>query len=116
MEYLLSVLILATPILGKSLILYTPTLEESLSALLAHHNEEGKDNTLYYISYKLIGAWMKNYPIEKYCLTLIFVVQKLQYYLLSYKVSLISMIDSLKFLMTRPTLTGRLSRWVVILL
>ena len=36
--------------------------------------------------------------------------------MLSHKITLISKVDPLKFLMTRPTLTGRLAKWAVLLL
>ncbi|PKU60192.1 RNA-directed DNA polymerase [Dendrobium catenatum] len=115
-RYLLNPPILAAPIPGKPLILYTAALEESLGALLAQNNEEGKENALYYISRRLIGAESRYSPIEKHCLALIFAVQKLRHYMLSHKITLISKIDPLKFLMTRPALTGRLARWAVLLL
>ncbi|PKU62093.1 putative mitochondrial protein [Dendrobium catenatum] len=115
-KYLLNPPILVAPILGKPLILYTTALEESLGALLAQNNEEGKENALYYISRRLIGAESRYSPIEKHCLALIFAVQKLRHYMLSHKIILISKIDPLKFLMTRPTLIGCLARWAVLLL
>lgn len=49
-------------------------------------------------------------------MALIFAVQKLRHYMLSHKITLISKIDPLKFLMTRPAVTGRLARWAVLLL
>lgn len=67
-QYLLNPPILAAPILGKPLILYTAALEESLGALLAQDNADGKENALYYISRRLIGAELKYLPIEKQCL------------------------------------------------
>ncbi|XP_028549778.1 uncharacterized protein LOC110092989 [Dendrobium catenatum] len=66
-RYLLSPPILAAPIPGKPLILYTAALEESLGALLAQHNKEGKENALYYISRRLIGAEIRYSSIEKHC-------------------------------------------------
>ena len=65
------------PIIGKSLILYVVALERSLGALLAQNNEEGKENALYYLSRTLVGAKHNYSPLEKVCLALIFVVQKL---------------------------------------
>ncbi|PKU62531.1 putative mitochondrial protein [Dendrobium catenatum] len=115
-QYLLNPPILAAPIPGKPLILYTAALEESLGALLAQTNEDGKENALYYISRRLIGAESKYSPIEKQCLALIFATQKLRHYMLSHKITLISKVDPLKFLMTRPTLTGRLAKWAVLLM
>ncbi|XP_020681914.1 uncharacterized protein LOC110099169 [Dendrobium catenatum] len=43
-------------------------------------------------------------------------IQKLRHYMLSHKITLISKIDPLKFLMIRPVLTDRLARWAVLLL
>ncbi|KAI0516060.1 hypothetical protein KFK09_008732 [Dendrobium nobile] len=65
-KYLLNPPILAAPIPGKPLILYTTALKESLGALLAQNNEEGKENALYYISRRLIGAESRYSPIEKF--------------------------------------------------
>ncbi|XP_028547560.1 uncharacterized protein LOC114578513, partial [Dendrobium catenatum] len=65
-RYLSNSPIFVAPILGKPLILYTAALEESLEALLAQHNEEGKENALYYISRRLIGAEIRYSPIEKH--------------------------------------------------
>lgn len=59
---------------------------------------------------------MKYPPIEKDCLALIFAVQKLRHYMLSHKVNLISRVNPLQYLMTRPILSGRLARWAIILL
>ena len=42
--------VLAAPIPGKPLVLYTAALDESLGALLAQTNEQGKENALYYLS------------------------------------------------------------------
>ncbi|XP_020082008.1 uncharacterized protein LOC109705667 [Ananas comosus] len=115
-KYLLSPPVLAAPIHGRPLILYTAALEGSLGALLAQNNEEGKESALYYLSRMLVGAENFYSPIEKHCLALIFAVKKLRHYMLEHKIHLISRVDPLKFLMTRPVLTGRLAKWAVILL
>ena len=109
--YLLNPPVLAAPIAGKPLTLYTVTLEGSLGALLAQKNEQGKENTLYYLSKMLLGIENRYTPIEKHCLSLVFVVKKLRHYLLSHKVLLISRIEPLKYLMARPVLTGRFAKW-----
>ena len=107
---------LAAPIAVKPLILYTTALEGSLGALLAQENEEGKENALYYLSRMLVGAENRYTPIGKHCLSLVFAVKKPRHYLLSHKVIPISRIDPLKYLMTRPLLTGRLAKWGLILM
>lgn len=40
--------VLAAPVPGRTLILYTAALDDSLGALLAQINDEGKENALYY--------------------------------------------------------------------
>ncbi|NAU33237.1 hypothetical protein EE082_27575, partial [Klebsiella pneumoniae] len=89
-RYLTSPPVLAAPIPGKPLILYTAALDESLGALLAQENENGKENSLYYLSRRLIPAELKYPAMEKQCLALIFAVQKLRHYMLSHKISLVS--------------------------
>ena len=86
-----------------------------MGALLAQRNEEGNENALYYLSRMFVGAEHKYTPIEKHCLALVFAVKKLWHYMLAHPITLISRVDPLKYLMTRPMLTGRLARWAMIL-
>ncbi|GAA0184611.1 hypothetical protein LIER_31899 [Lithospermum erythrorhizon] len=51
--YLMSPSVLATPIQGKLLILYVAGQEQSVGALFAQENEEGKENALYYLSNRM---------------------------------------------------------------
>jgi RNase H-like domain found in reverse transcriptase/Reverse transcriptase (RNA-dependent DNA polymerase) len=113
--YLLNPPVLAAPILGKELILYTTVLDGSLGALLAQENHDGNQNALYYLSRMMVGSEHRYSPIEKYCLAIIFAVKKLRHYMLAHKIILISKVDPLKYLMTRPMLTGRLAKWAIIL-
>ncbi|GAA0170895.1 hypothetical protein LIER_25057 [Lithospermum erythrorhizon] len=52
-EYLMSPPVLAAPIQGKLLILYVVAQEQSVGALLAQENDEGKENALYYLSRRM---------------------------------------------------------------
>jgi ribonuclease HI len=113
--YLLNPPVLAAPIPGKELILYTTALDGSLGALLAQENQDGNQNALYYLSCMMVGAEHGYSPIEKHCLALIFAVKKLRHYMLAHKIIMISKVDPLKYLMTRPMLTGRLAKWAIIL-
>lgn len=114
-RYLLHPPVLAAPIAGKPIILYTTALEGSLGALLAQETEDGKENALYYLSRMLVGSENYYLPLEKHCLALIFAVKKLRHYMLALQIILISKIDPLKYLMSKPMLTGRLARWAIAL-
>ncbi|PKU85203.1 putative mitochondrial protein [Dendrobium catenatum] len=109
-QYLSNPPVLAAPFPGKPLILYTASLDESLGALLAQVNKEGKENALYYLSQRLLPTEIRYPSIEKHCLALVFAAQKLRHYMLSHSISLISKVNPLQYLMTRPTLSGRLAR------
>lgn len=61
-----------SPTLGKLLFLYVTAIESSLGALLAQHNEEGKEHALYYLNRTMVDAKLNYSPIEKTCLALVF--------------------------------------------
>ncbi|KAI0513357.1 hypothetical protein KFK09_009374 [Dendrobium nobile] len=71
-QYLSNPQVLAAPIPGKPLILYTSALDESLGALFAQVNDEGKENALYYLSRRLLPTEIWYPSIEKHCLALVF--------------------------------------------
>lgn len=100
---------------GKPLILYIAACEHALGALLAQENEQGKENALYYLSRRFINAEYNYSPIEKVCLAFVFAAQKLRHYFLAHQFRLISKADPLKFLMTRPMLSGSLAKWSLLL-
>ncbi|XP_075084754.1 uncharacterized protein LOC142168006 [Nicotiana tabacum] len=89
------------------------TLERSLGALLAQENEEGKEQSLYYLSRTLVGAKLNYTPFEKICLALLCVIKKLRHYFEAYTIKLISRADPVKFVMTRPIVSGCLARWSI---
>nr|MCH9869605.1 reverse transcriptase-like protein [Serratia marcescens] len=115
-EYLLNPPVLAAPVKGKPMIVYTAATETSLGALLAQHNEESKEQALYYLRRTLIGAESRYSPIERFCLALVFVLKKLRHYLLSQSIHLISRIDVLKYILVRTAWAGRLAKWALVLL
>ncbi|TYK23213.1 uncharacterized protein E5676_scaffold142G002450 [Cucumis melo var. makuwa] len=77
-KYLLNPPVLGAPISDKSLILYIAAQEMSLGAFLAQEEEKGKERALYYLSRTLVRAEVNYSPIEKMCLALFFVIDKLR--------------------------------------
>lgn len=114
-EYLLKPPVLTAPILRKSLIFYITAHKQSLGALLAQVNDEGKENVLYYLSRTLVGAELNYSPIKNTCLAVIFATKKLRHYILTYIIWLISHDDPLKYIMTKPVLSRRLGKWALLL-
>jgi len=107
-KYLSNPLVLGALIPGKPLILYIVAQEQSLRALCLQKNEEEKQKALYYLHHTLVGAKFKYSPVEKICLSILFVVQKLRHYMQAYMVQVVSKADPIKYIRLRPVLSGRL--------
>ena len=114
-RYLLNPPVLGAPIPGKPLVLYIVAHEKSLGALMAQENEKGKERALYYLSRTLNGAELNYSPIEKMCLALFFAIDKLEHYMQAYTVHLIAKADLIKYVLSRPVVSGRIARWAVLL-
>ncbi|KAL0440126.1 UNVERIFIED_CONTAM: Transposon Tf2-12 polyprotein [Sesamum latifolium] len=110
-SYLMKPPVLVAPVHGCPLILYVATQERSVGILLAQKNDAGKENSLYYLSRTMTPNELKYSPIEKLCLALIFVIQKLKHYFQSHSIHLVSKANPLKYVMTKPVLSDRLARW-----
>ncbi|KAG9453420.1 hypothetical protein H6P81_006324 [Aristolochia fimbriata] len=115
LAYLTKPPVLIALIVDRPLLLYIAAQEKFVGALLAQCDEDNKERSLYYLSQTLVGAEINYTPIEMTCLALIFAIQKLRHYLLAHSTNLISRIDQLKYIMSRPILSGRLAKWVLLL-
>ncbi|KAL0282671.1 UNVERIFIED_CONTAM: hypothetical protein Sangu_2938500 [Sesamum angustifolium] len=103
--------VLVAPVPGRPLILYVAVQECSIGVLLAQKNDEGKENALYYLSRTMTPNELKNSPIEKLFLVLIFSIQKLKHYFQSHSIHLVSKANPLKYVMAKPVFSNRLARW-----
>ena len=77
--------------------------------------KRGKERALYYLSRTLNGAELNYSPIENMCLTLFFAIDKLEHYMQAYTVHLIEKADLIKYVLSRPVVSGRIARWAVLL-
>src|SRR5436853_7935050 len=78
-------------------------MEHSLCALLAQHNDEGHEQAIYYLSRTLLGAEHRYHPVEKECLALVFAVQKMRHYLVGQTIYVVSKVNPLRLLMSKPS-------------
>jgi len=114
--YLTKPLILTFPIAGKSFLLYVRAMDHSLGALLIQKNDEGTEKAIYYLSRTLIGAESHYNPVEKECIALVFVVQKMRHYLAGQTIHVISRVNPLRILMTKSSsLNFKLFNWAILL-
>ena len=100
-SYLMKPPVLGAPIPGRPLILYIAAQERSMGALLAQENNNGKENSLYYLSRTMTLNELKYSPIEKLCLALVFVIQKLKHYFQAHTIHLVSRSIPLKYVMSK---------------
>ena len=73
---------------------------------ITQENEENKERALYYLSRTLTRLELNYSPIEKTCLTLIFSTKKLRHYMQTYIVHLIAHADPVKYVLSKPALSG----------
>ena len=91
-------------------------MDHSLGALLAQNNDQGQEQAIYYLSRTMIGAEHRYNPVEKECLALVFAVQKMRHYLVGQLIHVISRVNPLRILMTKPSsLKNRLANWAILL-
>ena len=76
---------------------------------------EGVEHAVYYLSKKFLPYEEKYNLVEKTCLIMIWATRKLRYYFQSYKIQAVLEIDPLRYLFQVPVLTGKMSRWLVLL-
>jgi ribonuclease HI len=115
-KYLLNPPVLAAPIKGRPLILYIAAQPSSVGALLAQHNDEGKEAACYYLSRTMVGAEQNYSPIEKLCLALVFALKKMRHYVLEHQIELIARSDPVKYVLNKPALMDRLGKWAMSLM
>ena len=115
-EYLLSPPVLVPPTPGRPLLLYLSVSDMALGCMLAQIDDLGKERAIYYLSKRMLEYEMRYVMIERLCLALVWATKRLRHYMTEYSVHLISRLDPLRYLFDRPALTGRLMRWLVLLI
>jgi hypothetical protein len=110
-EYLATPPVLTPPKQGKPLKLYISATQESIGSLLAQDNSEGQEQAVFYLSRILSECECKYSIIEKLCLALYFSAFKLRHYMLAYVVCVIAQTDVVKYMLSRPILSGKLGKW-----
>ena len=108
-RYLTHPPILAAPVSRKSFLIYVRVMNHSLGALLAYNIDQEHEQAIYYLSKIMIGAEHRYNLIEKDCLALAFIVQKMRHYLVGQTICHIK--SHLRLLMTKPSSpNGRLAK------
>ena len=115
-ECLLSPPVLVIPTPGRPLLLYLSVSDIALGCMLAQLDDSGKERAIYYLSKRMLEYECKYIMIERLCLVLIWATKRLRHYVIEYSILLVSRLDPLRYLFDRPVLTGRIMRWLVLLI
>ena len=108
--------ILMPPVKGRPLIMYLTVLDNSMGCVLGQHDESGrKEHVIYYLSKKFTDCETRYSLLEKTCCALVWAARRLRQYMLTHTTLLISKMDPIKYIFEKPTLSGRIARWQMIL-
>ncbi|KAL5545837.1 hypothetical protein UlMin_005524 [Ulmus minor] len=99
---------------GQPILMYIAATENSLGALIAP-KKDGIERPIYYLSRLIRGAECNYSPVEKQCLALVYVAQRLCHYMLAHKIYLMSKRNPLRYMMSSPIPSSRLTRWILAL-
>src|SRR4051812_15141102 len=91
------------PTQGKPFFLNVQAMEHSLRALLAQKSNEGHEQAIYYLSRTMVGTEHRYNPVKKESLALVFTVQKTRHYLVGQTIYVVSRVNALRLLMTKPS-------------
>ncbi|KAK9943690.1 hypothetical protein M0R45_009291 [Rubus argutus] len=101
------------PIPSIPLKIYLASTATAIGALLAQEGNPGEEQSICYVSRQLQGAETRYPKTERLCLALVYAEQRLRHYFLAHKLHLMVKTDLVRYLLTKPVLSGCLARWLL---
>ena len=86
-----------------------------LGAILWQYNEDRRECPVYYASKQMSPVEKKYTTTEREALTVVYACKKFQHYFLGYRIIFHTDHDSLKYLVNKSDLSGRIARWILLL-
>jgi len=83
--------------------------------MLAQEDNDKDERAMYYLSKRFHDYETRYTSIEKLGFTLVWAIQKLRHIILPFQVWIVARMDPLKYLFEKLALSGRLSRWLILL-
>ena len=97
------------PVRGRPLLLYLASNSQAIRALLAHEDDDGNKQPIYYVNRTLKDAETRYLRIEKACLVIIYKSQRLKRYFSAHQILLVTKSHPIKALLHQSLLTGRIA-------
>ena len=96
--------------------MYLTVLDKSMGCILGQQDETGKKEfAIYHLSKKFTDCESRYSMLEKTCCALAWAEKRLWKYMLNHTTCMISKMDPIKYIFEKPALTGRISRWQMLL-
>ena len=114
-HYLSTSPVLQAPKGGVPFKLYVVAEDRVIGAVLTQEIE-GKEYVITYVSRRLLDTEPRYTFIEKLCLSLYHACTKLRHYLLPNTFIVACQTDIIKYMLHKPILSGRVSKWVYALI
>ncbi|XP_038679469.1 uncharacterized protein LOC119980745, partial [Tripterygium wilfordii] len=115
-QYLKSPPVLMPPVAGRPLILYLTVSDSSMGCVLGQHDSSGRiEHVIYYLSKKFTSCEANYSMLEKTCCSLVWAAHRLRQYMLYHTTWLISKMDPIKYIFEKPSLSGRIAKWQMLL-
>ena len=89
--------------------LYLESNSRAIGALLVQEDDEGNEQPIYYVSRALNDIETRYPKIEKMCLVVIYVSQRLKWYFLAHQILPVSKSHLIKALLHQPLQIGRIT-------
>ena len=86
-----------------------------LGAILWQYDDSNRESPVYYASRQMSPAEKKYTTTEREALAVIYACKKFRHYLLGYRIIFHTDHNSLKYLVNKPDLSGRIVRWILLL-
>ena len=86
-----------------------------LGAILWQYEKDKRESPVYYASRQMSPAERKYTTTEREALAVVYACKKFRHYLLGYRIIFHTDHDSLKYLVNKPDLSGRIARWILFL-
>ena len=100
---------------GKPILLYLSIIGDVVGSILAQEDVEKNEREIYYLSKRFHDYKTWYTTKENSCFALAWAIQKLRHIFLPFQKWVVARMDPLKYLFEKPTLSGRLSRWLILL-
>jgi hypothetical protein len=105
---LVSAPLLKSPDYNRDYLLYIVVFEETISMVLVQEDDELHEYVIYYLSRNLVGSELKYSHIEKLVLVVVRAVQRLRYYLLLCKTTVVAHVNPFQYVLTRRIIGGNI--------